>query len=360
MKKILPYAAIIPLVLLALTPPIDFQLDCAVNSTFWLWVTFFSGFFAFLFLYQKVSVWLKLLVVWCFISCFISRAPYMSFTMFWSIIICAYYYVLCSKIEDWEPVKKTIQAIFFFICLLFVMQLLGKDTLLNFNNKNTISVFGTIGNRMISSSFICILAPFLLFTPLNWIALGLIMLVTWSSGSILSMGAGFAVYSWVKFKRIRLLILAAAIAVPILFAWKTGDIKTFKGRAGRRLVWLNTLELAVKHPQGYGIGTYKILFPVMCKKEIKDQNPDGRVWNIAHNDWLQILFEAGFPGVILLLGWLWTIVSRVRNPIMLSGLAIIAVNMMIHFPNRQVQCALLMIMFLAYCSQQKGKKICLD
>lgn len=364
LKKLIPILALIPLIILAITPPMAFQLDCKVNSTFWLWMTFASGFLAFLFLYQKVSVWLKLLVVWCFISSFLSRAPFISFTMFWSVILCSYYYALCLKIEDWTPVKKVIQAIFFFFVLLVIMQLFGKDTLLNFKEKipdilhgaNT-PVVGTIGNRMIASSFMCVLAPFLLFTPLNWITLLLISFIAWSSGAVLSIGAGLAVYSWVKFKRFRMLIIILTILAPIIFAWNTGKFKTFSGIAGRRLVWIETARLSLRHPEGYGIGTYKIIYPVVCSKTVKSQQP-GREWNTTHNDWLQILFEIGFPGLILLLGWIVSIVRKVNDPIKLAGLTIIAVNMMVHFPMRICQSAFIILMFLAFCSQGENYGKC--
>jgi O-antigen ligase len=344
--KYLSYILLIPLLILALTPPMALELDCKINSTFWLWMTFVSGFLAFLFLYQKVSAWLKLLVVWLFTSCFFSRAPYISFTMFWSVIVCAYYYAFCKKIKDFTPVKKSLQAVFFFITLLIIAQLFGKDVLLNFNSPN-INVLGTIGNRMMSSSFVCILAPFLIVNPLNWIPLIIISFITWSSGAVLSIGAGLSVYAWARFKKMRLLIIVIAILAPILFAWKTGDIYQFT-RAGRGPVYLKTLELSLQRPIGFGVGTYKVLFPVMCGKEIRKQQP-GREWNTAHNDWLQMLFEMGFVGVILLMGWLISIVRKTKDPIKLAGLAILATNMMVHFPMRMVQCAFIILMYLAYC-----------
>jgi len=352
MKKIIPILAIIPMVFFALTPPIEFALDCTINSTFWLWMTFVSGFFAFLFLYHKVSVWLKLFVIWCFVSCFISKAPYMTFTMFWSLIICSYYYALCTKIEDFTLAKKSIQAIFFVLVLLIIMQLFGLDTLLNFNQKTPV-IFATIGNRMIASSFICVLGAFLIFTPLNWGLLILISFVSWSSGSVLSIGAGLATYLWMKFRRLRIILAILAILAPIVFAYKTGDFSKAALRAGRLPVYKKTLELSIKRPQGYGIGTYKILFPVMCGREINKQNP-GKMWDTTHNDWLQILFETGFPGTILLLGWLVSIVRKIRDPVKLAGLAILAVNMAVHFPTRMIQSAFIILMFLAYCSKEEN------
>jgi O-antigen ligase len=275
--------------------------------------------------------------------------------MFWSVITCAWYFVLCKQIKDWTPVKKAIQAIFFFIVLLIIMQLLGKDTLLNFGLK-TPTILGTIGNRMILSSFACILAPFLIFSPLNWVALILVSFISWSSGAVLSIGAGLSVYVWAKFKQLRLLIVVLAILAPILFAYKTGDFRVF-GVSGRGPVWVKTLELSIQHPQGYGIGTYKLLFPVLCGNEIRRQQP-GKAWTTAHNDWVQILFETGFVGFILLLGWLVSIVRNVlkhKDIIALSGLAIVGTNMIVHFPGRMVQSAFILLIFLAYCERQDGK-----
>lgn len=276
MKKLIPYLALIPLVIMALTPPLEFALDCTINSTFWLWMTFLSGFLTFLLLYQKVSVWLKLLVIWCFISSFFSKAPYMSFTMMWSVIVCAYYYLLCTKIEDWEPVKKCIQAIAFFIVLLFIMQLFGKDTLVNFNHKTPV-IFGIIGNRMIASTFMCVLAPFLLFNPLNWAVLIIISFITWSSGAVVSMLSGLSVYSWLKYKRLRAFIVITALIASILFAYNTGDFSKSTVRAGRIPIYKKGIELAIKRPIGYGIGTWKILFSYMCGAKIRDQSP-GKAW----------------------------------------------------------------------------------
>ena len=349
LKKLIPILALIPLVIMALTPPLELVLDCTINSTFWLWMTFICGFLTFLFLYQKVSVWLKLLVVWCFVSSFWSKAPYMSFTMMWSVIVCAYYYLLCTKIEDWEPVKKCVQAIFFFITLLFIMQLFGKDTLVNFNHKSPV-IFGIIGNRMIASTFACTLAPFLLFNPLNWIILSIISLVTWSSGAVLSIGAGLCVYGWMKYKRLRVLIAIVAIVIPVLFAYKTGDFSKSTMRAGRLPIYKKTLELSLKRPQGYGIGTYKILFEYLCGWKIRDQSP-GKAWRQTHSDPLQILFETGFPGIILFVGWFVSIIRKIKDPIKLAGIAILLVNMSVHFPTRVCNSVFLILIFLAFCSK---------
>ena len=348
MKKFIPLLAIIPMVLLALTPPWQFQLDCTVNSLAWLWAVLISGFLAFLFTYLNVSIWLKGFVIWAFVGCFISRAPFLSFTMYWSLIACAYFYALCRNISDWRPVFKVAQSLFFLVCLMLIMQLIGKDTLLNFKQPEAM-LMGTIGNNMMFSSFICCLAPFLIINPLNWIPLGLIGLISGSSGGLLALGMGGATLLWVKVKRLRWLIVAL-IASIILYAGLTGDINTFFSRAGRGPVWKKTIELTTKTPLGHGIGTYKVLFPYLCGAEIRDQQP-GREWARAHNSFLQIPFEVGIPGFILLMGWIVSIVRKIKNPVKLAGLMILAGVMSCQFPDRMCQSVLIILMFLAWCSQ---------
>lgn len=351
MKKLIPIVAVVPMLLMALTPPLHIALDCTINSTFWLWATFFSGFLAFLFLYQKVSNWLKLFVLWCFVSCFTSGAPYMSFTMFWSLIVCSYYYSFCRQIEDWTLIKKSIQSVFLFIVLLTLMQIFGKDTLLNFGLKNITNIFGIIGNKMIASSFVCVLAPFLLFNPLNWIAIALMSFLSGSSGAVLSVAAGVGAYVWMKFRKLRIAIIIVVLIVPALFAWRMGDIKTFTTMAGRLPVYKETIQMSIKRPLGYGIGTFKLLFQVYCSDKIQGELPKKKAWLKTHNDWLQIMFETGFVGFILLIGFVISLLRRVKDPVKFAGLVILGTNMTIHFPTRMVQSAFVIIMFLAYCSK---------
>ena len=353
-NRLIPFIALIPLVALALTPPFSFQLDCTINSMFWVWMVFASGFLTMLYFYQDVSKWLKLFILWCFVSCFLSNAPYISFTMFWTVIACAYYYALCRKIEDWTPVYKAIQAIFLFIVILIIMQQLGKDTLLNFGQKNDIT--GTIGNKMIFSSFVCVLAPLLIVTPLNWLPLVALSIVSSSSGAILSIGTGLAIWSWAKLtKKLRIIFIILALLVPIIFAYKTGDMSTFFN-AGRGPVWKKTIELVAKRPLGYGIATYRVLFPVLCGEEISKQQP-GRAWLQAHNSWLQLPFEVGIVGSFLLLGWIISIVRKIKDPIKWAGIAILSVNMLTAFPDRMCQSVLIIVMFLAYCERKENEQV---
>lgn len=368
-KKITPYIALIPLTLLALTPPWMLKLDCEINGLTYLWTVFISGFLAFMFLYFKVNTWLKLLVLWLFVNCFISRAPYMSFAMYWSVIACVYYYVLCRQIEDFTPVKKVIQSVFFLMAFLIIMQRLGLDTLLNFNDKTPV-ILGTIGNYMILGSFICVLMPFVMRVSwLNWIPMALIAFISGSTGAVLSVCAGLSVILWYRAKRLCIGLIIALLCIIGVFAYKTGDFNASTLKAGRFPVWKRTVELIAKCPQGHGIGTYKLIFPTMSQDlesskgarnvewEYENTKGHGLAWRRAHNSWLQFPFEIGILGFLLFLGWIMSVVIKViknKEHLKLAGLVILGTNLLVHFPDRFAPAVPIMIMFMAFC--EKGVK----
>jgi len=362
-RKYLSYIALIPLLFLALTPPWMVRLDCTLNSFFWIYMVFTSGFLMLLFFYFKVNLCVKLFLLWAYIGCFLSAAPYLCFTMFWSLIAAAYYYLLCKQITDFEPVKKAIQTLFFFVTLLIITQSLGYDTLLNFNLKDPI-ILGTIGNTQILASYVCVIAPFLIFTPLNWIALILIMFVAKSAGGMIAILIGLGYYLWRKYrwgKYVAIILLMAAL----LFTWKLGKFDVFT-TSGRFPVWKKTIELTVKKPVGYGMATSRLIFPVLCgdiepthgasmeKWEYENTVGQGLAWRRTHNDFLQIMFEYGFPGFFLFAGWVMYLVWKARKNIMKStGLVILGMIMLPHFPSRMCQAVLILLMFVAFCEAKE-------
>lgn len=362
-KHLIATLLCIPLVILALTPPWTFKLDCTLNSLFWLYMVFISGFLSILFFNFKVNVFLKMFLLWCFIGCFVSKAPYLCFTMYWSLTICAYYYLGCRSIKDFSPVKKVVQALFLFLVLLIIMQNFGLDTLLNFNHKDTI-ILGTIGNKQILATYVCVLAPFLISNPLNWILLFIIVCITKSAGGILAILTGLGYYAWRKY-RLGKYILICFVMIGIFTTWRLGKFDVFM-TYGRFPVWKKTIELTLKHPQGYGVGCNKLLFPVLCGDILPTRGADeavweydntygkGLAWRRTHNTFLQILFETGIPGFLFFMGWIGSIVWGARKDIIKStGLVILLTIMFPHFPVRLTQAVLILLMYCAYC-EYKG------
>lgn len=365
MRKALDYIILSPLVYMALQPPWSVDIECGVNSYWWLFGCLLSGFLAIWQCFLNTNPWLKVLTLFMYAGCFLSSAPYMSFTMFWSVIACSYYFHACKYVQDRKIFYRAVQVIFCMVCILLCMQLFGKDTLFNFNNK-TPCVFGTIGNRMVFGSYVISIAPFLLgMSMLNIIPIAITAFISQSSGAVLSVAVGIAVYTFIKFKTFRIPIILACVISAISFAWVTGDIYQFD-KAGRLPVWKRTVELTNKVPVfGYGIGMYKILFPIMSqdlpscvatvgKWEYENTTGKGLAWRRTHNCWLQILFETGYVGFLLFLGFVLSIAWKVRrDAVAISGLAMVGTNMLVHFPTRMAQSVLVLIAFLAFCQTKE-------
>ncbi len=373
MRKVLDCIILLPLVALALSPPWNTQLDCTVNSFAWLYMITIIGFLIFWLLYLKVNVWIKLLAVYVFATCFFSKAPYMSFTMLSSFTLALFYYHACTTVRNRDLFYKAAQSIFFFNCLLIIMQLFGKDVLLNFNMPAPV-VLGTIANYMILGSFCMALAPFLIVNSrLNFIPLFLVAYISQSSGTLLAISAGLGVYVWMKFKKLRVLIIAVLIIMCVFMAYKESQFKVF-GKQGRFPVWKRTIELSLEHPiVGHGIATYKLLFPIysqdlsssegnrMLPWDYHNTEGKGLRWSRAHNVFLQIPFEVGWVAYIIILGFIFSVVRltlRNGSATHLAGLTVLATDMLVHFPDRMVQSICLILAFLAFCETRKKGELC--
>ncbi len=236
--------------ILALIPPVKIQLACTVNSTLWLWGILIGGFLGFLFLYSSINIWLKLFVVFSYVNCFTSAAPYLSFTMYWSMLACVGFYVLCLRVTNWHIIEKTIQSLFFLTLLLVIMQQFQMDTLLNFNRKAAV-FFGTINNPMMLASFIICLTPFLLLhNKINIIPISLAVWMSGSSGAILSLATGVLFYLFLKIKRKTVYVVLVFLIMTIVLScsyldWKThpdANFPTFSLLGQRGLIWQRSLS----------------------------------------------------------------------------------------------------------------------
>lgn len=359
LKRVSGYLVATIIAIAALIPPKFYEIKCTAHTTAWIWAVLIAGFLAFMFLFCKANILVKGLVLYSFINCFLGSAPYISFTMYLSVIACAYFYLLCLKIEDWSTMLKTIQSLFLLTALLLIMQALKKDTLLNFT-RDTSVYFGTINNKMMLSSYIVCLTPFLIIRNKYYIVPVLVIAaISESAGMVLSLTAGIVFYLLFKIKNKVALITVIAVILMIAFTYTYYDrssIDFFNASGTRIPAWLKTVELTQERPFfGYGIGTFKVLFPVLSNGMIVNDGDKWLSFLRTHNCWLQLLFELGFAGFILILGLVGRIIwkfkqARKTEPVLISmaGLVIYSVNMSVHFPTRMIQIVLILIGYLAY------------
>ena len=77
------------------------------------------------------------------------------------------------------------------------------------------------------------------------------------------------------------------------------------GAGGRMELWRQTWRMISDHPAGIGLGNFQVLEPVYV-----DPGRDGIRYFHAHNDYLQLLVEAGWVGAVTLVGGLFFFLVR--------------------------------------------------
>lgn len=250
---------------------------------------------------------------------------------------------MAAKIDNWDIVFKCLQTILFLDLLIFFMQEIHHDTLLNFGLKDVVH-FGTLGQHMQMGSFgIIIIAILINFCKFNIFLGFLYSIFCQSCWSFLCAGVGFIFIFFYKDYKIGLLILG--IIASIFIIWGICEHKE-SNISGRLPVWERSIHLINEHPFiGWGPGTFKDLFLPLSRMSSD--------WREAHNFIIQLCFEVGYPatGCILFgLGSLaWALYCK-SLWIPLSGLVMMITDALVHFPDRMIQTVPLIVIFLAYCS----------
>jgi O-antigen ligase len=72
------------------------------------------------------------------------------------------------------------------------------------------------------------------------------------------------------------------------------------GGDSRLDIWRDSLAIVKDHPLGVGLGNFKNVYPVYNVSRISDTR-----FLYAHNDYLQLLVEAGIPGFLALVSGFW-------------------------------------------------------
>lgn len=344
---ILAFAIVVPLTLI---PPIDFFFTNPFTDK-WFLLIFICGFSGLYMIYIKTNPIVKIIAIASFIQCFFSAAPFISFTSYISIILCCYFYVCCSRIENWKVIFQMLQVVMFLNLLMVFMQTIGKDNLLNWGHQE-LEYFGIIGQHMQMASFGVILSAVLIsFNPLNFIFPFLIAIFCKSSWAILSSGIGFGVYLFSKNIRIALVYLLIIISIFSFLVIKQHKISENFSSTGRVRIWSASVQIASQRPlAGWGAGTYKFIFPQVSRHMCANMT-----WKTSHNFIAQLLFEVGFimTGFILFcIGYLVHLAIKTKQWLILSGIGMMLTDSLVHFPDRMPQTVPLIILFIALCERK--------
>jgi hypothetical protein len=224
------------------------------------------------------------------------------------LIGCVYLYVLLLQIEDWNIVFNVLWCILGVNIILFIMQAFNKDSVLNFGLKQTYCVL-SVGNPMQAKSFVIILTALL-------------------------------IQRYQGIKKYLYLIYPALLFLAVIywFDHKCWD-KFCYARGG---TWWESLRLAWRHPiMGSGLGSFKVLFPVLGKGAFTLEGN----WFNAHNFFIQNLFEMGIIGYCVIAGFVINLAMKCKGLLML-GAFLVLYTLMFHFPDRQLSTVPLLILFI--------------
>lgn len=364
MKKILSYCVGLSVALLAIAPPLNYNIPTMVNSFAWCYAVIVSGFLGMFLLSRDLPALLKALAIYLWVSCFFSSVPYYSFNAYILAVSCFYFFIGARSSER-SIVLNAVTAAFWLQVFMVVAQLCGKDTLLNFQKTHAV-FFGTVNQYMRFSSLLAVTAPLLMLKS-KWylVPIGVLVVMSKSSSFGLAVIAGIVVYLCLTFKKGAPWVILSGILG--MFAYILWDRASFEIAItdGRIPVWVDIAKSWVmdtsKGPMvhlsgpidwksiffGRGMDTFLPLFPVMKH----DPNPFPQ----CHMDYLQFLWEIGLVGTTIFMGYCVNLVRKLYQAdahIYIAGLVCIAVNMTFAFPCRMTQTVLMMLCFLALCEKK--------
>jgi hypothetical protein len=321
MKKLITAIVLIFTVVVGLMPCVEIPLKIA-GSRLWLWLVILSGFLGLYTINFKMNVYVKAIAIFGFISLFFSQTPFFSQYAYMELLACIYFYYLCTLVEDWSGIFRTLNIMFLVSLVFMVMQYFHKDNILNYGSPVG-GYCGTVGNPMQNKSFILILLA-LIIQNLKWLKPYIKMI-------------------WV-------VVIMAAIAY-FFDHHCMANLFVYRGP-----VWLETIRLSGHKLNstsgilfGYGLGSYKMLFHVIG--QISYLVSIEGIWYNAHNFFVQALFEMGVIGCLLVTAYVITLFLKCKG-ILLVGALIIIYTLMFHFPDRVPSTVPLLILFAAYIERK--------
>lgn len=346
------------IVLCALIPPIDFTI--APPFEYWPWLILIASFFGMFLWFLEVPLLPKAISTFTFVDCFFSSAPYISFGAYVTVVMGCYFYCLCYRIKDAGWIFKALQTVVVLNLVLFAVQYFHHDDLLNFGIKNN-NCFGSVGQHMQAGSFMTVMSAILL--PFNIFNLVVPFIAAWLTHSVwtffsASLGALIIMRFAGMDKRILMSCMAGFLIAFLFLGFHSGKFnQNLNQENGRSTVWGETIRLANQRPwTGWGPGTYKIAFyPLAQVHKSIVSNP----WEQAHNFWIQMVFEIGYPATAIIVIFQFIIIYILafdvkrapwqnQSMVLLAACVMVLSDFMVHFPERMLQSVPMMIFFSAY------------
>ena len=314
-------------------PQIEFFAITQILLVMWLgWVVLQSRSAGFAFPKTALALCLTLFWLWLGVSLSWSLAPNVSVINFWWVGSLALVFWLYTLTPDrdalWSHAAAIILVIGFVLALMGTYQVLVLEQQARsvFETRNTHAAFLNLVALPASAYFLLLMtdksAPRYRVVLLGAVlyVLFLSLFLTASRGATLSLSLGMGLLIALTLRDVSkrgvvvllLLMFAAFLSTQISYGELSNRLPQLAQDSARRLIWESSWNLLKASPwHGIGLGLYYLAYPPY-------RNPaDNTGGFFAHNDYLQIWIEAGWPGLLLLLSILgaasWLFVRAFRR-----------------------------------------------
>jgi len=295
--------------------------------------------------------WIKGFVLWSLIATIVTYNKWSFFSLYIIVLFAVFYQVLCDHINHRNSVHL-LNA----ICVLTLLQITwmvleycGVWWLFTPKNKlmtpftNLTYCVGFLANPNHSGAFLALALPAFFRKRWVWllpiVLIGLVM--ARSSGAMVAGIIGTMVFVWFIAPKKRWLFVSLVLFAGAGLIWKY-DLQSILSINTRLHAWKSVYMVTYwvghwKWLWGWGMGQFPVSFAPIYQVFIM-KNPEAVRWSIAHNEFIQLWFEAGLIGLGLVLGYLGhqaiKFLRAQKTLIMLiafSGVIIAVVNANVNF-----------------------------
>lgn len=288
-----------------------------IKGNFALGLCLIMALFCFLFKGFKRSAnpWLPLFIAWSMVSTFFvpvfifNHNPVDALWNFRPLFCMMVFFLSVMAVADTNWSDKAINRVFKIIAysgmlmafLVILQGFFGIDPLFHVKSLDkdamapSPNMAGTLGHPTFVGAFMVLCIGFAWHLR-KWLAVAMMIVALVACKSavpLCALGCVAALY-WAYGSRTKTWIAMGALVLCGIVAWHFNIIHD----SGRFLLWQTILSDMIANPHtfmtGFGIGSFQYIYPIMHPSISHDP------WLQAHNEYLEVLWGTGIPGIFLM------------------------------------------------------------